>query len=213
MASSPDGRGLNLGQGCRQEQLESAVNVPLTILTTVRFTVDQYQRMIDAGVFAGRDDRIELLQGELAVMSPASAGHDGVIRYLIRWSSKVAGERFDVAVQMGLQLANSESMPEPDVYWIEAGFGRGRPTSMVVPLVIEVALSSAERDYDFKQRLYALDQIQDCWVVDPERETVTVHREPLGDRYAKIQTHQVGATVSPLCLPEAVLDLNWLFRE
>lgn len=169
--------------------------------------------MINAGVFANRDDRIELLLGELVVMSPASEGHDWVIRYLNKWSIESTVDRFDVAVQMGIRLLNSESMPEPDLYWLTAGFGRGRPTSKDVPLVIEVTVSSEERDYSFKQQLYAIDQIQEYWVVNPERETVTVHREPLGDRYAQIRTYQVGTTVSPLCLPEAVLDLKWLFRE
>jgi Uma2 family endonuclease len=169
--------------------------------------------MIDVGVFAGRTDRIELLGGELAMMSPASEGHDELIVQLTEWSAAHARPKYRLAIQMGIRLLKSESIPEPDLYWIDASHRRGRATSKQVPLVIEVTVSSEERDYSFKQQLYALDQIPEYWVADPERETVTVHREPLGERYASIQTFQIGQTVSPLCLPEAVLDLNWLFRS
>lgn len=179
----------------------------------VLFTIDDLSRMIDAGVFVGRTGRIELIEGELRAMSPASEEHDDVVRYLDRWSQRVVGEQFHVAVQQGLRLLKTESMPEPDLYWVDASYRRGRPTPAVVPLVIEVGLSSLDYDLTVKQQLYAMEQIPEYWVVDPRSETIIVHRQPLGNRYAKVDTFGIGQTASPQCLTKATLDLHWLFRE
>ena len=54
-----------------------------TIQHSVRFTREDLDRMVEAGVFANRKERIELLAGELQMMSPASSEHDDVIRYRI----------------------------------------------------------------------------------------------------------------------------------
>jgi len=189
------------------------MNYPHPLPTAVNFTVDQYKQMIDAGVFAGRTDRIELIEGELRMMSPASDGHDDVIRYLDRWSHQNVGEQYSVAVQMGLRLLKSESMPEPDLYWIASSHGRGRPDSKAVPLVIEVSVSSLDADLTAKHHLYAQEGIPEYWVVDPETETIVVHRDPMGPRYGKIETFRIGQTVSTICLPGVTFDLKWLFHD
>jgi len=179
----------------------------------VLFTVEDLNRMIGAGVFVGRPDRIELIEGVLRMMSPATEEHDDVIQYLIDWSQHVASGRYRIGSQRGIRLLKSESMPEPDVFWIDAAHRRGRPTSKVIPLVIEVAVTSMDHDLVTKQRLYAIEQIAEYWVVAPDTETVIVHREPVGERYGKVETICIGQSVSPICIPEASLDLNWLFRE
>jgi Uma2 family endonuclease len=40
------------------------------------FTIDEYQQMIQAGVFH-EDERLELIEGEIAEMSPISPKHAG----------------------------------------------------------------------------------------------------------------------------------------
>jgi len=189
------------------------MNQPHPQNTAVRFTIDQYKQMVDAGVFAGRNDRIELLDGELSMMSPASDGHDDAIVALTEWSHQVVGSVYRIAVQIGVRLLKSESMPEPDLYWIEAIHRRGRATSKVVPLVMEVAVSSLELDLGTKRQLYANEGIPEYWVVDPESETIVVHRDPVGPRYGNIETFRICQTISPLCLPNATLDLKWLFHD
>ena len=183
-----------------------------TIQHSVRFTREDLDRMVEAGVFANRKERIELLAGELQMVSPASSEHDDVIRYLIRWSQKCVGDRFFLGVQQGLRLLKSESQPEPDFYWIEASHQRGRPTSSVVPLVIEVAGSSLEKDMILKRTLYAQDQIQEHWVANIVTETIVVHRQPNSQNYQVVETYRIGQSIAPQCLSDATLDLKWLFR-
>ena len=186
------------------------MNSPVT--TPVLFTIDAVNKMAEAGVFVGRTDRIELIEGVLTVMSPASEDHDDVIRYLTTWCQRHVGDRFQLCVQQGIRLLKTESLPEPDFYLVDAGHRRGRPTPAIVPLVIEVAVSSQEHDLVVKQRLYAMEQIAEYWVVLPESATIIVHRKPVGENYSQVETFGIGQTISPICVPGASLDLDWLFR-
>ena len=52
---------------------ESEMAVPLT---RRRFTVDEYYRMADAGIFS-EDDRVELIDGEIVQMGPIGENHAG----------------------------------------------------------------------------------------------------------------------------------------
>ena len=56
-----------------------------------RLTVDAYHRMIDVGIFK-EDDHVELINGELRVMSPIKARHAGMNKRLNRlFSLRVGG--------------------------------------------------------------------------------------------------------------------------
>ncbi len=177
------------------------------------FSIADLTRMVDAGIFVGRTGRIELIEGELRSMSPASDGHDDLIRFLDKWSHQFVGENYFVAVQQGLRLLQTESMPEPDLYWVDIRHRRGRPTPAVVPLIIEVSVTSLEYDLETKCRLYARDGVTEYWVVDGESEAIYVHREPVDDSYATVQVYKHPKQPTPLCSPDAKLDLNWLFRS
>jgi Uma2 family endonuclease len=144
--------------------------------------------------------------------SPAPEDQDDVIRYLTAWSNRVVGNRYQLAVQQGIRLLKTESLPEPDIFWVDASHRRGRPTPVNVPLIIEVTVSSQEHDLIVKQRLYAMEGIAEYWVVLPQSATIIVHRQPIGERYANVETFGIGQAISPVCIPEATLDLEWLFR-
>ncbi len=59
----------------------------LAALSTVaQITIEQYERMIAAGVFAGQ--RIELIQGELRMMSPIGPSHEFTVDRINRLSSQ-----------------------------------------------------------------------------------------------------------------------------
>ncbi len=179
----------------------------------VLFTVDDLEKMIDAGVFNNKTGRIELIEGEFRKMSPASDNHDNLIRALNMWSVKMqADEKFEVGVQMGIRLNKTESMPEPDLFWIETG-QTSRPTTAVVPLIIEVSVSSIDYDRGTKNRLYALDELQEYWIVDGKNQRIEVRTQPSGDDFARLEVFDRSRSLSPLCLPAAKLDIDWLFRS
>lgn len=68
-----------------------------------RLTVDAYHRMIDAGVF-GKDDRVDLVEGELRAMRPISARHAGKVKRLNQLFSRLAAGRVLIAIQDPLAL-------------------------------------------------------------------------------------------------------------
>src|SRR5438309_410007 len=100
---------------------------PPTVLTTVpppapavpppacpaphRFSVDDYHRMIDAGIL-GENDRVELIHGEVVTKMPIGDPHTACVKRLNRLFNTRVADRTLVSVQDPVRLADSE--PEPD---------------------------------------------------------------------------------------------------
>ena len=82
-------------------------------LTTYRFTVDDYHRMAEAGVFH-EDDRVELLDGEIIVMAPIGSRHAATVARLTHLFGQRLGDRAIVWVQNPVQL-DRFTEPEPDL--------------------------------------------------------------------------------------------------
>lgn len=180
------------------------------------FSVQDLEKMIEVGVFDGQHGHVELVEGEILRISPASERHDLLVRRLTMWSAQQqfgnsSGTTYEVAVQLGLRLDQSESMLEPDVFWVRSDHAV-RPDTRVVPLVIEVALSSLHYDTHEKLRLYAMDGLQEYWVVDVDSETIQVRTDPCGEQFQNLQVFGRGSSVSPQCRPGASLEVDWLFR-
>lgn len=176
--------------------------------TTARFTIEQYDRMIAAGVFEPREQhRLELIEGEIRAMAPIGPEHSEIVTRLTEWSYDVVESgRIRCRVQDTLDLAALESVPEPDVAWVVArDYSKRRPRAEDVLLLIEVAESSLDYDAGEKAELYAAAGIADYWVVHVGERAIEVRRDPAGRRYRTLTTHQGGEEVRPLCLPDAVL--------
>ena len=106
-------------------------------------SVAEYHRMIDAGIL-GEDERVELLEGVIATMSPQNDPRGFAIEELNHLLVPQVQGRFRVRVQLPLTLGD-RSEPEPDIAIVlpRAARGKGHPTSAV--LVIEVSVNLAER--------------------------------------------------------------------
>jgi hypothetical protein len=76
------------------------------------FTVDEYHRMAEAGILT-HDDRVELLDGEIVEMTPASSPHASCVYRLTRLLMFGVGDRAVVRGQSPLIL-DDLSEPEPD---------------------------------------------------------------------------------------------------
>lgn len=171
------------------------------------FTIDQYMRMIDAGVFDDRDGRrIELFRGEVLEMSPIGGRHALVVDRLTRMSiESLPSERACVRIQGPLVLPAQESRPEPDILWLKPGEYLGDPAPADVLLLIEVADTTWMYDSREKADLYAEAGIPDYWLVNVSDNYVIVHRDPTAKGYQSRQQHRGQDELRPLKFPELLI--------
>src|SRR5689334_11368838 len=84
----------------------------LTEATKKLFTVDEFYRMADAGIFT-EDDRVELIDGEIIQMSPVGLRHASCVDRATRLFIEAFGRRAIVSIQNLLRLTTyTEPMPD-----------------------------------------------------------------------------------------------------
>lgn len=151
-----------------------------------RWTPDDVLRMVEAGVL-DEDAPLELIDGELVVMSPQGPPH--------RMSTVRVRRRLERAFGPGhyLQdhspvLAGPASLPEPDVAVVREPerFDR-HPDAGDVPLVVELSVTSQEADRA-KAGVYAGGGFREYWNLDLVGRRLTVYSEPRPEHreYARI---------------------------
>jgi Uma2 family endonuclease len=176
-----------------------------------KFTVSDYHRMADAGIFEP-DDRVELIDGELYEMAPIGSRHAGIVATLTRLLSVGVADRGVVFVQNPILIPDI-SEPQPDLALLAPrgdDYRDALPVPAEVKLVIEVADTTVRWDRDVKIALYGRHGIAEGWLVEIPRRTVTVYREP-GPHGYRSSTEIVRGAVSPLCLPQLVLRIDEIF--
>jgi Uma2 family endonuclease len=173
------------------------------------FTVDEFERMSDAGVFAP-EDRLELIVGEIIEMTPAGGRHVTCVFLLDDYLRSVVGPDIRVASRNVLRLADAN--PWPDVALLRrAELVSGEvPEARACALVVEVADSTVVYDRNRKRRLYARAGIPEYWVVDLQRNTVVVHGSPRGDDYDDVEEHGRGAAFDSRALSGGSVSVDAL---
>jgi Uma2 family endonuclease len=168
-----------------------------------RFTVDEYHRMGEAGVF-GPEDRVELLDGEVIEMSPIGSEHAGCVNALEDLFRHRLRHKVIVSVQNPF-LLSSYSEPLPDLCLLRPRadfYRRSHPQSGDVLLVIEVASGSLVYDRGRKRPAYADAGVAELWIVDLAGEAVLVHRRPSGRTYRLSARYSRGAHIAPQACPD-----------
>ena len=183
--------------------------------TVAKLTLDEYDLMIESGVFdQGRRRRLEFIRGEIREMTPIGSMHEAVVDRLTEWSFENLPKRKAwVRVQNSIGLPSLESAPEPDIAWVaRRDYSKGRPTEKDVLLVIEVAETSLQYDCGEKADLYAAAGVADYWVVNVPGRSIEVRRDPAEGRYRSVQTYSGDDEVRPVLVPEVVLQPSMLWK-
>lgn len=173
--------------------------------TIANFSLDQYERMVEAGIFDGlRRQRVELIRGEIRAMTPIGTRHAQAVDDLTEWSLQNADlERVKVRIQATVRIPALESSPEPDVMWlVRKNYATKHPEPNEVLLLIEVAESSLEEDRSEKAELYAEVGIQDYWIINLVDHCTEVHRKPSRTKFAELRKYGSDETIRPLAFPE-----------
>jgi len=188
---------------------------PPTVPQQRRFTVDEYYRMAEAGVLAP-NDRVELLDGRIYIMSPIGSEHAACVRRLTRLLIQGVGANALVSTQNPIRLGE-KSEPEPDLALLhprEDDYAARHPEPEDLFLVIEVADSSLEFDRTVKRPLYAQAGIPECWIVNLKKNRIEVHRSPADNGYEEKRPRDRGQSVSVQALPSlAPLAVNDVLGE
>lgn len=173
-------------------------------------TADDVLRMVEAGVLAP-EERVELIEGQLVVMSPHTLPHMSCIGALTEMLVKRASDAAVVWVQLSLRL-DPHNQPEPDFALLRRradNYRRGEhPSANDALLVIEVSQTSLRYDRGLKAELYAAFGVPEYWVVDVVGRAVVVHREPGAKGYRDVTTAHDGATLRPALLPSVELNVS-----
>ncbi len=185
-----------------------------TPLRTHNFTVDEYHRMAEAGVFH-EDDRVELLDGQIVEMTPIGPRHAVCVDRLNGRLSRLVGDGAIVRVQSPVVLGQ-RAEPEPDVTLLRPPFERYQevhPGPAEIMLVIEVADTSVEHDRSVKIPLYARAGVPEVWLVNLPADRIEVYRNPAGGSYADVTSVSRGETLTPLEVPSATLSVDRIIHR
>ena len=176
-----------------------------------RFSTGDYLQMIEAGVL-GPSDRVELIEGIIVEMSPAGIPHNHALMMLIELFAPLVG-RFKLAIQGTLTVAEGH-VYDPDLMLLRQrpdNYKSKLPDAADVLLVIEASESSLRRDQQVKLPVHAATGIAEYWIADLERELLLVHREPKGNTYGSIETHQGDDVVAPLAASDLTFSVRQIF--
>lgn len=161
-----------------------------------RFTVDEFGRMGEAGIFT-EDDRVELIDGEILAMTPIGALHAGLVSRLAELLvTRLAGRAY-VGIQNPVRL-DAHTEPQPDLVVArrrKAFYTDRHPNPRDILLVVEVADSSLRCDSTEKALRYGRAGIPEMWLVDADAAAVTVHADPGPDGYATRRVRRRGDDV------------------
>ncbi len=182
--------------------------------TRHRVTVDEYQRMGEAGVFHP-EARVELIEGEVIDMAPIGNRHATSVRRLTKLLSDAVGDRGIVSVQNPLRIGG-HSQPQPDLALLAPRtdfYASAPPVAADALLVIEVADSSARFDREIKLPLYARHGVPEVWIVDLDALRLRLCRRPQGDAYVDIEIVESPGSTPIGALPGVVIDLAGVLGE
>lgn len=167
------------------------------------FTVNEYHKMIDAGVFVGNSD-YELIEGEIVKKMTQGDLHIACINRLnMFFAPRFVGQAI-VSVQNAVVISDI-SEPEPDVTLLkfrEDFYASGKATAEDVLLLIEVSDSTVKYDRDVKVRLYAEAEVVEVWLINLPRQLIEVYSQPENGKYKVVGKFNKNQTIFPKFQPE-----------
>jgi len=168
------------------------------------FTVKDVLAMVDAGIL-GRDERIELIGGEIVPMSPRGIRHE----VLKAWLNEHLIRNFppDLAtIPETTFYLSDDTFIEPDfVVYPRGGLADLSPATC--RLAIEIAASSLDYDLGRKARLYAEFGIAELWVINAVSRETRIHRTPVDGSYTACSDQPAGVVLSTPRVPGLRIDL------
>lgn len=185
-----------------------------TRLIPHKFTVTEYDRMVETGILT-KEDRVELLAGEIIAMSPIGLKHASCVKRLNRIFHQTLGDRVIIGVQDPLELGK-EWQPQPDVMLLRPRsdfYATRHPQPQDLFLLVEVSESTALFDQRRKVPQYAQEGIPEVWVLRLDENCIIQYREPVGRRYQSINQFRPGESITLQLFPDVTIPVSQLLGE
>ncbi|MBD2464383.1 Uma2 family endonuclease [Oscillatoria sp. FACHB-1407] len=180
-----------------------------SILNATKWTVDDYHRMIEAGILSDR--QVELLNGVIVDMSPEGIDHADLSDEAAQYLRGLLGNRAKVREAKPITLTN-RSEPEPDLCICQnIRYSSHHPYPEDIFWVIEYSDSSLKKDLEVKSTIYAVADIPEYWVVNLKTRELIVFRDPQPEGYTTQMTY-TSETISPLAFPDVAIAVNRLLN-
>lgn len=172
------------------------------------WTVDQFHRIGETGVFEGR--RLILIRGVILEQGMMNPPHATAIALAAKVLESALGSGRYARVQLPLVLGQ-DTDPIPDIALVAGGprdFATVHPTSAA--LVVEISDTTLTLDLTEKAELYATAGIADYWVLDLAGRRLLVFRDPApipagGAAYRTQKVFGPADSVAPLAAPSAAV--------
>ncbi len=162
-----------------------------------------------------RDERLELIEGEIVVTPSPSPMHQLVVhRLAVLFDRAIVEPGHGLVLEAPLDVfLAARNVFQPDLLVLLGDrikfFGSETVESAPSLAVEVVSPSSSTYDRVTKQRAYARHGVPEYWLVDPIARTVTVCSGPHGDHYqSEIVTNDVAVSAT---IPELSVNLATLF--
>ena len=187
----------------------AAADVPLVEPITKKWSREEFYKLAELGWF--QDQRVELIEGEIVVVSPQSFPHARSLHTTFQILNETFGTEYWVRSQLPLVRAPS-SEPEPDISVVKGACESYSDHPTTALLVVEVSITTLDFDKSQKAGLYASMGVPDYWVLDLENCQLLVHRQPtsakdapFGHSYAQVEAIPADGHVCPLEKPDVKL--------
>ncbi|NJL23085.1 MAG: Uma2 family endonuclease [Leptolyngbyaceae cyanobacterium SM1_3_5] len=203
---------------------------------TAKWTIEDYHRMIDAGIL--NDRHVELLNGEIVEMPPEGTSHAAYSQNAADYLRSLLGSRVRIREAKPITLPPNDSEPEPDIAIVAphpiAVYVQHHPYPEDIFWLIEYSDSSLKKDMEIKPQTYAAAGIREYWVINLKVKELIVFRSrraagtdsrraagtdsrsaagtesPTPTGYQSKQTFTSGS-ISPLAFPDVSVSVQQLF--
>jgi Uma2 family endonuclease len=171
--------------------------IPSTMTTTLppdpgwipsppyRVTLEQYERMVDEGIFNGRD-RVHLINGILVAKMSQNDPHCTADDLCGAALQRIIPPGWYIRVAKPIRLPSRSSKPEPDRCVVRGtirDYSRRTPEPADIGLVVEIADSSLAEDRKMATEVYGPAGLPVYWIVNLVHRQVEVYTDPGPEGY------------------------------
>jgi Uma2 family endonuclease len=180
-------------------------------LTKNHFTVSEYERMGENGIFPP-DARVELIEGEIIEMSPIGSRHAACVELVAELIREVVQRKFLVRTQNPIVL-DDFSEPQPDITVLRFRPDRYRaahPRPEDILLVIEVSDTTLQYDRHTKMPLYARAGISEALLFNLPDDRLEYFSRPEVGAYQLNHVLRRGEQFESTSVPGLTLDVEMI---